>query len=177
MAEAAQPVPFTRAGSESAEAKVHQKCLYAGAPFPCGSRPMLVLIRGGIAQLLLPATSFPTSQQMVLAVRLAIPRAPPRSHFWNCCDFIEDLVRIEANRFSQIEEFDHVHASASRLNSRDYRLISINSFGQISLAQPCCFTLVHNQLNKAQMPWRPKCFLHSLPVLDEAGRSIKWKFG
>jgi hypothetical protein len=45
------------------------------------------------------------------------------------------------------------------------------------LAQPCGFTLVHYQLDKAQMPRRPKCFLHSLPVLDETGRSIKWKFG
>lgn len=78
----------------------------------------------------------------------------------NLCHTTKNFIWIEADHFRQFEELDNIDTTATGFNRCDDGLVSVERFGKVSLAHAGFPTLVDDQLNKAHMPGRPKCFLH-----------------
>ena len=73
---------------------------------------------------------------------------------------IDQAVKIEADDFGDVDEFDDVDASAPALDRRNDGLVAFETTGELSLAEARTVALLYQEFDEAYLPRAAKCFGH-----------------
>jgi len=72
----------------------------------------------------------------------------------------QDIERVKADGARQNDQFDDVDPTFAALNARHERLMALEPFRQVVLAQTCAFARDDQRLAERHLPFASDCFCH-----------------